>query len=66
MVKISVVYLTYQTNQKQSIMMIREFRILATGQTWDGFYLADGSGDIQCKTNKGEEIFYDWEFELLS
>ena len=44
-------------------MVIRQFRIKATGQVWDGFYLQDGSGDIQCLTNKGHEIFYEWEFE---
>ncbi len=46
-------------------MMIRQFKILATGQAWDGYYLNDGSGDIQCLTNKGHEIFYQWEFELV-
>lgn len=45
--------------------MIREFKILATGQTCDGYYLADGSGDIQCLTNKGHEIFFEWEFEVV-
>ena len=47
-------------NQRE-IMMIRQFKV--NGQIWDGFYLQDGSGDIQCLTNKGYEIFYEWEFE---
>jgi len=45
--------------------MIREFKILATGRVWSGYYLQDGSGDINCLTNKGHEIFYVWEFELM-
>lgn len=47
-------------------MMIRQFKILATGQVWDGYYLQDRSGDIQCLTNKGHEIFFEWEFELVT
>ena len=47
-------------------MMIRQFKILATGQAWDGYYLNDGSGDIQCLTNKGHEIFFECEFELVT
>jgi len=45
--------------------MIRKFRILSTAQVWEGFYLQDGSGDIQCLTNKGHEVFFNWEFELI-
>ena len=46
--------------------MIREFKILATNQIWNGYYLSDGGGDIQCLTNKGHEIFFEWEFELVT
>jgi len=45
--------------------MIREFKILATGQVWEGYFLQDGSGDAQILTNKGHEIFYEWEFKLV-
>ena len=47
-------------------MMIREFKILSTGQIWDGYYLQDNSGDVQCLTNKGYEIFFEWEFESVT
>lgn len=42
-------------------MVIRKFKV--RGQVWDGFYLQDGSGDIQCLTNRGVEIFCAWEIE---
>jgi len=42
-------------------MMVRQFEV--NGQIWDGFYLQDGSGDIQCLTSKGYEIFFPWEFK---
>ena len=47
-------------------MMIRQFKILATGQIYDGFYLQDSSGDVQCLTDKGHQIFFEWEFELVT
>ena len=57
---------TTTNKHKTEIMMIREFKILATNQIWSGYYLTDGSGDIQCLTNEGHEIFFEWEFELVT
>jgi hypothetical protein len=50
--------------------MIREFKIkdnrrLDFGQVYDGYYLPDGSGDVQVLTPKGHEVLFFWEFELV-
>ena len=50
--------------------MVRKFEITDKkrfdfGQVYDGFYLKDGSGDMQCLTNKGHELIHTWEAELL-
>jgi len=55
-----------KTEKIISVMMIRQFKILATGQIYDGFYLQDSSGDVQCLTDKGHQIFFEWEFELVT
>lgn len=49
--------------------MIREFEIkdnkrVDFGQVYDGFYLSDGSGDVEVLTRKGREILFTWEFKL--
>jgi len=51
-------------------MMIRSFKITDNkrrdfGIVYDGFYLQDGSGDIQVLTPRGTEILYTWEFSIV-
>jgi len=46
-------------------MIIREFKVKSTNQVYEGHYLPDGSGDVQLMTNKGHELFFEWEIELI-
>jgi hypothetical protein len=44
-------------------MVIRKFRI---GEAiYDGYYLNDGTDDIECLTPHGREIFFSWEYTLI-
>lgn len=45
-------------------MMIRQFKV--GSNIYDGYFLPDGSGDIECLTPSGRELFFSWEFELIS
>lgn len=50
-------------------MVIRDFKITDQrrsdyGEVYKGYYLNDGSGDVEVMTRKGREVLFTWEFEL--